>query len=441
MASVFSAGMVSQDMTSESTRSDALRVTALDQMRRNTRTGWDAYYRKRYHYVQPSPGRYKRQWFWDSCFHVIALARLDVELARAEFETLLAHQDEDGFIGHIMFWGRLGRVAGAFSFQGRCSDWRAGHTAMIQPPLLPHALLALWSETRDLHMLEAYLPKVAAYYDWLRRNRTVGNDGLIGVISPYETGLDNSPAYDALLGAATPTRRGLLWRNWTLDRFNARLGDGFDYAIARERDRFVMIDPFMNAVYCDALDVLSFLYSTVGDELSASATSRLADETLRSLNSQCWDEELGRWSFLAGSAKRPVETLTVASIMPLICGRQDGDVVESVVVRYLTDPLHFGTPFPVPSVAASEPTYDADGESCIWRGPVGLNLNWLIARGLRRHGFDEQARRIEAKSVEMASREFREFYSPNTGDGMRGREFGWSTVAVDMPTRCVVETG
>ena len=426
-------------MTSESARFEVLRSKALDQMRRNTRIGWDAYLRKHYQYVQPSPGRYKWQWSWDSCFHVIALARLDVEMARSEFETLLAHQDEDGFIGHIMFWGRFGRVAGALSFQGRCSKWRTGHTAIIQPPLLAHALLALWTATRDLRMLKAYLPKVKAHYDWLRRNRTVGNDGLIGVLSPYETGLDNSPAYDALLGAVPPTRRKLLWRNWLLDRFNARLGDGFEYAIARQRDRFVMIDPFVNAVYCDALDVLCHLHSLAGDKRSASEDSRLLDATMRSLNDQCWDEGLGRWVHLAGKAKRAVETLTVASIMPLICGRMDRSTVESVVFRHLTDPQHFGTPFPVPSVAASEPTYDPDGESCIWRGPASLNLNWLIARGLRRHGFDEQARHIEAKSVAMASREFREFYSPNTGAGMRGRGFGWATVAVDMPTRCMVE--
>ena len=426
-------------MTSESASIDVLRSAALEQMHRNTRSGWDAYQRKRFQYVQPSPSRYKWQWFWDACFHVIALARLDVELARAEFETLLAHQASDGFIGHIMFWGRIGRVAGAFSFQGRCSDWRIGHTALIQPPLLAHALLALWHATRDLEMLNVYLPRVAKYYRWLQRNRALGDDSLIGVLSPYETGMDNSPAYDALLGAGRPTRFQLLWRNWMLDLFNARLGDGFDFSVARERDRFVAIDPFVNAVYCDALDVLSELHSAAGDSCSATDASNLRDTVLQSLHRECWDANLGRWVMLAGRDRRRVTTLAVASIMPLICSGFDRAIVESVVARYLTDPRHFGTPFPVPSVAVSEPTFDPEGESCIWRGPVGLNLNWLIARGLRRHGFDEQARWIEAKSVEMASREFREFYSPITGAGMRGREFGWATVAVDMPTQCIIE--
>ena len=62
-----------------------------------------------------------------------------------------------------------------------------------------------------------------------------------------------------------------------------------------------------------------------------------------------------------------------------------------------------------------------------------MNLNWLLSRGLRRHGFDSVAQEIETKSIEMASRDFREFYSPLTGRGMRGTDFGWATVAVDMP--------
>jgi len=86
----------------------------------------------------------------------------------------------------------------------------------------------------------------------------------------------------------------------------------------------------------------------------------------------------------------------------------------------------------VPSVAASKETFDPEGEAAIWRGPACLNLNWLLARGLRQHGFDDAAYHIEQKSLAMASRDFREFYSPLSGRGLRGANFGWATVAVDM---------
>ena len=413
-----------------------LRDRAITQMRRNTRSGWDRTHRAHYHYVQPSPGRYKWQWFWDSCFHAIALARIDPDAATRELDSLLAHQRADGFIGHIMFWGRFGRIASALSFQSRRSEWHRAHTAYIQPPLLAQALMAVWRATGDLDLLRKRLPKVNAYYRWLRLNRDVRRDGLIGVISPYETGLDNSPAFDRALGVARPTRPGLLWRNWRLDRQNARRG--FDYAESLAQDGFAVIDPFVNAVYSDALDTLSHLYDIVGNHEASDESSKFSAQTLAALNRECWDGNLGRWVQLIGRERKPETTLTVASILPLICSGNDASKVRAVVDRYLTDPRHFGTPFPVPSVAASEPSYDPSGESFIWRGPLCLNLNWLIARGLRRHRLIDEAEWIEAKSHDAASRDFREFYSPETGAGMRGTHFGWATVPLDMPTDTLI---
>ena len=101
-----------------------------------------------------------------------------------------------------------------------------------------------------------------------------------------------------------------------------------------------------------------------------------------------------------------------------------------MVERYLTAPEHFWRPFPVPSVAASESSYNAESEKMIWRGPICMNLNWLLARGLKAHGYIAEARTIADRSKEAALKDFREFYSPETGRGMRGTEFGWATAAV-----------
>jgi hypothetical protein len=57
-----------------------------------------------YRYTQPSPGRYPWQWYWDSCFAAIVWRRFEPARARAELESLLAAQREDGFIGHTIFW-------------------------------------------------------------------------------------------------------------------------------------------------------------------------------------------------------------------------------------------------------------------------------------------------------------------------------------------------
>jgi hypothetical protein len=62
-----------------------------------------------------------------------------------------------------------------------------------------------------------------------------------------------------------------------------------------------------------------------------------------------------------------------------------------------------------------------------------INTNWFVARGLRRHGFSDLARKIERTSMGLVKRSgFREFYHPRTGAGQGARDFGWSTLVVDM---------
>ncbi len=59
---------------------------------------------RRYSFSIPSEERYHFQWFWDSCFHAIVWARLDVERACDELRGLIALQAPDGRIPHVVFW-------------------------------------------------------------------------------------------------------------------------------------------------------------------------------------------------------------------------------------------------------------------------------------------------------------------------------------------------
>ena len=413
---------------------EELRARALDQLLKNVRTGFDPYYQQRYTYVMPSIGRYEWQWFWDSCFHAIALSTLDVELAKQELATLLIPQRDDGFVGHITYWGRWGSVFSALAGQSSFGDWRRRNSGMIQPPVLAQALLRVSEESGDAGYLQSMLPKVRRFYEWLSRERDPDSNGLIGVVSPYECGLDNSPAYDAELGLNLPNRRQLLVKNWLLDWHNALFGKGHNYSKLRERNRFILIEPFMNAVYADGWDAIATMHRLLDQEDGAQSAEAARDQTTRALNDHCWDASLGRWIYLRGAQRIPDYTLAVGSIFPIIINGQDREKVAEVVNRYLTNEDEFWTPYPVPSVAVSEPTFDPEGESTIWRGPVCMNLNWLLARGLRRHGFETIATEIEAKSIDVISRDFREFYSPMSGRGMRGTDFGWATAAVDFLT-------
>jgi hypothetical protein len=62
-----------------------------------------------------------------------------------------------------------------------------------------------------------------------------------------------------------------------------------------------------------------------------------------------------------------------------------------------------------------------------------VNTNWFLVRGLRAHGYAAAADHIVARTVELMRRHgFRECYNPLTGAGQQARDFGWSTLVLDM---------
>ena len=237
--------------------------------------------------------------------HAIALARLDPEMARKELLTLVASQRDDGFIGHMVYWGRLGAIRSIAFAQGPVSEWRRRHTGMIQPPVLAQAVEAVHKASDDGRFLEEILPATSAYYDWIARERDAAGDGLVSIISPFECGLDNSPAFDSDLGLRSPSRKGVLWALRKLDLFNMR--KGFDFGRIAQDDRFVVIDPFVNTVYADGLHTLARLHDLAGNPSESARATAIARTVESSLNNHCWDEENGHFTFLhrARTSARP----------------------------------------------------------------------------------------------------------------------------------------
>ncbi|MPN18139.1 hypothetical protein SDC9_165497 [bioreactor metagenome] len=101
-----------------------------------------------------------------------------------------------------------------------------------------------------------------------------------------------------------------------------------------------------------------------------------------------------------------------AGFLPLICGAPSPEQAAKLLDA-LNDPARFGTPFRVPSISrANAAAYAKD----MWRGPVWININWLIGLGLERCGYPDEARALWKETVEteelMYSRygTFFEFY-------------------------------
>jgi glycogen debranching enzyme len=62
-----------------------------------------------------------------------------------------------------------------------------------------------------------------------------------------------------------------------------------------------------------------------------------------------------------------------------------------------------------------------------WRGPVWININWMLYGGLKNYGFHEEARNLRKSIIYLiAEHGFHEYYNPLSGEGLGADDFSWT---------------
>jgi hypothetical protein len=357
-----------------------------------------------YAYTKPSPRRYPWQWYWDSCFAAIVWRRFDPARARTELETLLRAQRPDGFIGHTVFWHRPVSVWRQYRYN--VTGRSALSTETIQPPLLAWA----WSIAVGNPAGE---PRIAAQAEWLAANRDLAGDGLLWIVQPDESGLDSSSKFDPVWGNrahATPGFPFLVRRNRKLD---------WDARAILAAGGPVLCEVVVNVLWGLSLIALG------RPSITPALVDRLYDERSGLFCDQAWPSGL-----------RPaVETW--AALAPLALPDLPEEIGRRLVEEHLLDTKRFWLPFPPPSVAANEPSFEPGaGRGPVrryWRGPTWINAAWLLWLGMVRLGYQDEARELASRLSGAVLREGpREYYHPHTGRGLGARDFAWTSLIAEM---------
>lgn len=417
---------------------DALVDEAKKVLYGNLRIGYSKWAKSEYKYVSPSYPHYPHQWFWDSCFHAIALSHIDIDLAKNEIRSLLKAQRKNGFMPHVIYWGatKFRRpLAGIGAMLESKFSLFPKTTDMIQPPLIAQSVERIYQEEKDLDFLLEVVPKLIRYYRWLAEFRDPDGDGLISVISPYESGLDQSPSYDVILGVKngnalfsalkgrTVTLRNLM-RNYNLQKIFAD-------------DYFTVEDVFVNSIYILNLKIMSDLTNKIDREEDSRFFGKKYNLAKRSLVDKCFDKKKKFFFDIYSKNEKVANVVTIKGLMPIILDI-DKKIVASLVNQHLLETREFNLPYPIPTVARNEKSFlptppTIAHEPIIWRGPSWVNTNWYIQKGLRRHGYEDLADKIVDKTVAFIRKSgFREFFNPFNGRGYGEHHFGWSTLIIDM---------
>ena len=416
--------------------------------------------------VTAAPRLYPHMWSWDAAFISIGLAHLSVERAAQEIETLLAAQWRTGMVPHIVFSAEL---AGNEYFPGpdRWGTAELNHDAprdprtsgICQPPVHAIALrrvvdIGRQGLRRDVERVERLLrncwPRLYRWHAWLARHRDPHGTGLLSVVHGWESGMDNSPRWDAPYASVSPGDD--LPAYVRLDRRlvaheNERPSDA-------EYDRYLWLVEEMRRVNYEPDDVVRTSSFLVAD-VFVSALFALACEVLAELGEDCGaphDQVQRLWEWASASrtavaatcdpggglardfdlrADRWLDTRTIAGFAPLLCGGLAAAAERSMLATF-QGPDWAGYPGLIAAVPPSVSPSDNDFRPrTYWRGPVWPVVTWLFGWALQRRGLPEPALKLRTEGLRLVvDGTFAEYYHPFSGEPLGSHWQSWTAAVV-----------
>lgn len=388
-----------------------------------------------FHYTKPSPERYPYQFFWDTCFHVYILVALgEQQMAREHLTSLFAMQHDDGFVGHMIYWDRLkpGRISDIFQSRPSLGNFFNSHmSSLIQPPLAAQAVEKVVEASDDQAFLEQMVPRLKKYYWWLASNRDFDGDGLLTIISPFESGMDWKPTYDPVVGfpqgkASKKLFMKMVWVDMRNFLYN------FNLKKIYRKGYFLVKDVGMNTIYAQNLRALARLCRKVNDP-EAERFSQLSEKVSHSILSVMYHDQDAAFYDVAGRQNEKIKIMTPTIFYPVVLQNMPQQISEKVMKRHFFNSQEFKTPFPLPSVSTSHSSFYPGPSMYIWRGPTWIVHNWFIHQYLMEKGYREESRHlIESVRQLIAKSGFREYYNPFSGEGYGATDFTWAGLVVDM---------
>lgn len=397
----------------------------------------------------PSPFLYPHQWSWDSACIALGYSCYDQDRAETELRSLFKGQWANGLLPHIVFNEDARYFPGPEFWQTeRSADAPPGlrTSGIVQPPVHATAVLGAYRRARDRPRAEAFLaelmPKLAAWHDYLYRERVRAGSGLLEIWHPWESGMDNTPMWDAalarmeLLAGEVPSYRRV---DNTIAAPEQRPTDGeydryaylvklyrdcgYDPASIREACPFVIRDVLFNSLAVQANRDLAEIATIVGAD--AGPWTARAASTAAAIDEELWDTELGGYFDYDLRSDSPVQARVGSSFAPLYAGVPDvarADALARSMGRFLVPVGDAGKA--MTSVAPDDPLFDG---ARYWRGPIWLMVNWVTRRGLQRYGHATEAEALRAGCLALVRESgFWEHYNPETHAGQGTGQFAWT---------------
>jgi hypothetical protein len=405
-------------------------------------------------FTVPSKGLYPFQWKWDSGFIAIGYAHFDLPKAKKEIETLLNAQWGNGFIPHIIFHTESNSYFPGPDFHQAelhpLASKKYKSTGMTQPPVTGFVLEKMYKIAEDKNDISNFIKnnidKVYNNHTYFYKNRDINDEGLVFIYHNWESGTDNSPIWDDIWEtmqspdynferrdtshvdpSERPTKKEYNYYLHIVDI--AKKHNYCDKEIAKHSP-FLVQDPLFNSMLIKSNKALINLYTIIGgNKEKIEKLQQWQHKSIASFNSKLYDEKLGAYIHYDLRNDKPIRFVSSSSFSPLYAGIPSENKAKKLVNTMLSK---FGNEN-MYLCASFDPTNDRYNPKKYWRGPVWINLNWMLYYGLLDYGYNDVAKRIKNDSIEILEKVgFYEYFDARKNiyksikKGYGGSNFSWS---------------
>lgn len=411
----------------------------------------------------PAGQLYPHQWLWDSCFTAIGLRHLDIDRAQIELTSLLRGQWSNGMLPNIIFASDRAYRQDRELWRSNVSPYSPDGVAtsgITQPPMLAEAVVKVGAKLKLPERRSWYrqmYPALLAYHKWLYRERNPHQEGLVILLHPYESGLDNSPPWISELWKHSMPWWVRLFEKLHLDfvanffrRDTRHVPPGqrisnvealaywaalrrlrrkaYNWEALLSRSLFAVEDLPFNCLLIRANTHLQDIAKAIGETLPESLTANMAKS--ETALEQLWDESSRQYFSRSFISHKLIEESTVATLLPLYAGTISRERAGHLV-ELLKQSKSFGLRWPVPSVPQDSPYFKP---LKYWQGPTWININWLIIDGLERYGFSTEAQLLRERTLQLLGVSgMHEYFNPLNGQPAGAADFSWTAaLAIDI---------
>ncbi len=389
-------------------------------------------------YTLPTNNKlYPAQWNWDSAFIALGYSYFNMDYAIKELETLLSGQWDDGMIPHILFHDN------DESYFPNHKTWECGNkipsSGITQPPIIATIVKKIVDQNKldqgQMKRMETIIKKLKKYLDWFYNYRDTNKIGLVSIIHPWESGLDNSPIWDS------PLDKVKIEENLKYERRDLNVSKSENRPPKKDYDAYItLLNQFKKDKYNPSKIINESMFNVIDigfNSIVIRATKDLIEVGKRfNLNFSDLENKIAlseeslikfykeeEQSFFSYDFKNhnliKVDAISNYFILFADLGNKEiNNKIISKLKKYNSQSEYFFT-----TVNPKDKTFE---ETRYWRGPVWINSNWIIYQGLinKDKNFSELLRNKTLELLE--NKNFHEYYNFKNGDCLGANNFSWS---------------